>query len=468
MMDKIMKKYLFFIFIFWGWNLLPQLQIPAYYEGYLIQSEDSIFISLKIDTTKNKYFAFLTVPEQMVKDIKSSPFLLGETTVISFSSILAKYVASMSSSRMEGYWKQSGEDIPLTLISTPADKAFRIKRPQQISLDTIPYVIKNVRFSSQKNILLYGQFFLPDTLSAHPAVIMVTGSGPQNMYEEIADHKPFLVIADYLVRRGIGVLLYNERGVYPSTGDFNKATTWDFLEDALAGIQFIKKQSFVNPKKIGIIGHSEGGLIATLASVKSKDLSFAISIGGVFIPCRHVIPHQLEKMLSFKKIPDSVRSAMVEYVELTIQAILQHKNEKQFQKMVKSNLEKVKSKLTLEEIKKYHFDAFCNSMLVMLNDPWTKTFLTIDPSQYVSKIRIPFLAMWGEKDLQVLPIENVQALEKHLNPHSKDLLTIQIFPHLNHLMQPCKTGLPAEYMIIDTTFSVKPLHFMSEWIQKLK
>jgi|GEM_PF-5748974 len=161
----------------------------------------------------------------MVKDIKSSPFLLGETTVISFSCIGAKYVASISSSQMEDYRKQSGEDIPLTLISTPADKAFQIKKPQQILLDTIPCVIKNVRFSNRKNILLYGQFFLPDTLSAHPAVIMVTGSGPQNMHEEIADYKPFLVIADYFVRRGISVLLYNERGVYLSTGGYNKATT---------------------------------------------------------------------------------------------------------------------------------------------------------------------------------------------------------------------------------------------------
>jgi len=462
-----MKKYLFFItFYFQFISFFPQLQVPAYYEGYLFDTKDSIFLSLKIDTTRNKFVAFLTIPEQMVKNIKSLPFQYQDTVKISFATIKATFVAHIDQNRIEGFWQQSRKEIPLTLHFTPAKKAFRIKRPQQVLLDTVSYFVKPIQFSSHKNITLHGQIFLPDTISRHPVVMMVTGSGPQNMYEEIADHQPFLVIADFLVREGIAVLLYNERGVSPSTGDFSSATTYDFLHDALAGVRFLKRYSYADPRKIGIIGHSEGGLIAAIAAAKSKDLAFAISIGGVFIPAKYVIPHQLDKMLRYKNIPDSVRQAMVEYIELCTSSLLLSKNETQLQAALKGNYETIISKFSKEHIQTFHLDAFFQSTMIALTKPWTKAFIAINPSEYVARIKIPFLAIFGEKDTQVLPDENAEALTTHFNPKHKDLLTIKIFPNLNHLMQPCRNGLPEEYMSIDTTFSIKAMQYMSQWIKK--
>lgn len=461
-----MKKYLFLFCFFFAFDFsFSQIQIPSYYEGNLLDAHDSIFLSLKIDTIKKKYVSFLTVPKQWVKDLKSSPFQLQDTVTISFPNIGAKYVAHINQYRIDGFWQQSGKKIQLTLYFTPTEKAFQVRRSQQILLDTVSYFIKPVQFNSNKGITLYGQIFLPDTLSRHPVVMMVTGSGPQNMYEEIAGHRPFLVIADFLVREGIAVMLYNERGVSPSSGSYTKATTLDFLQDALAGIRFLKRFPYADPRKIGIIGHSEGGLIAAMAAAKSKNLAFAIAIAGAFIPCRYIIPHQLDKMLSLKHIPDSVRRVMVAYVDLCIASLLRIKNKTQLQADCDMNYKKVATKLTKEQIDTYHLETFKQSVLVSLTEPWTKKFITINPSIYVAKINIPFLAIWGSKDVQVLPDENAEALKNHFNPKYKKLLTIQIFPDLNHLMQPCQTGLPEEYMMIDTTFSLKPLQFINHWIK---
>jgi len=342
-----------------------------------------------------------------------------------------------------------------------------VQRPQEPT-KPYPYYSEEVTFQNKKtNTSLSGTLTLPKKEGVFPVVILITGSGPQNRNEEILGHKPFLVISDYLTKKGIAVLRYDDRGTGESTGDFATATSADFATDVESAITYLKTRKEINKNKIGLVGHSEGGLIAPIVASKTNEVSFIVLLAGTGIPGNELLLLQQELIARDKGESE-------EDIKKSIQT-----NAKVFEMIVKSNdNSKLKSDLTTlmnETLKKETNSKIPNGMskkdfvLAQVNQitsPWMQYFLKFNPATTLEKVTCPVLAINGEKDLQVPPKENLVAIEKALKKGGNKNVTIIEFPNMNHLFQECKTGSLTEYATIEQTFSPIALAEISNWILK--
>jgi hypothetical protein len=325
-----------------------------------------------------------------------------------------------------------------------------------------------VTFTNDKfNIKLAGTLTIPAGPGPFKAVIMITGSGPQNRNEELMGHKPFLVIADYLSRNGIAVLRFDDRGVGKSQGNYAEATTADLATDAEAAFNFLKKNPKINQKEIGFVGHSEGGLIAPIVAALRSDVGFIVSLAGPGVTGQQIIIRQSQDM---GRISGEKESDIKESTETNkkLYAILRKEkdNKKAEIKILARYREILEKKKTSKEDTEKAVDQL--KMTFGANKyTWFRFFIMTDPSIYWEKVKCPVLALDGEKDLQVAANENLPAIEKALKSSgNKSSKTVKM-TGLNHLFQHCKTGLPAEYATIEETFSPEALKIITDWILAL-
>ena len=335
------------------------------------------------------------------------------------------------------------------------DSTQTAKRPQQ-PVGPFPYDSKEVSFeSSASEVTLAGTLTKPKAPGKYPAVILVSGSGPQNRNSEVEDHKPFEVMADYLTRQGIVVLRYDDRGVSQSTGNFVQSNIADFSRDALAGLAFLKTQANVDSTRLGMIGHSEGGLISLLlAGQHVPDLKFVVSLAGPAMPIDSLMVLQLYHV---------GKSQGLNEAEL---AKVRPINRKNFE-VVKSDLPASKAmSLLLKNMAPVGraSGSFKQELQVMLLEPY-RYFMRIDPVPFIQKINVPLYAAFGDKDIQVPAKENQESLVTNLpgNPQSR----IKTYPNLNHLLQPAVTGSLQEYYTIETTIEPQLLKDIAGWIKGL-
>ncbi|GAI85494.1 unnamed protein product, partial [marine sediment metagenome] len=366
---------------------------------------------------------------------------------------------------IEGEWKQSGGALPLTV--NRVDKAVEILRPQ-VPKKPYPYIEKKVAYTNlNAGVKLVGTLTFPSDEGTFPVVLLITGSGPQDRNETIYNHRPFLVLADYLTRQGIAVLRVDDRGVGESTGDFSQATTEDFASDVLAGIEYLKTCKEIDPRKIGLIGHSEGGLIAPMVAVKSSDVAFIVLMAGPGLTGEEILYLQgtlisramgvsEEDIIKRRQFNEKIFSVLKEEDDSGIA-------EERLRQMFMENWEKMS-----DEEKELIGDpeVFLEAQLQSLLSPWLKFFLTYDPKPTLSKVKFPVLAINGEKDLQVPPEENLSAIEEALLAGGNKNFIIKELPDLNHLFQTAQTGLPTEYAKIEETISPVALKIISDWILK--
>ncbi len=369
-------------------------------------------------------------------------------------------------STIEGTLKQFGQEFPMNLSQTPVEKE-KANRPQEPT-PPYPYYTEEVTFNNDgADITLAGTLSLPKKNGNFPAVILISGSGPQNRNEEVLEHKPFLVIADYLTRNGIAVLRYDDRGVEKSTGNFNTATTADFATDVENAVSYLQTRKEINKKKIGLIGHSEGGIIAPMIAAKSDDLAFIVLLAGTGIPGKQLLDLQqrlmaeasglsgsnLEKMLSITKNAHDIvkKSEGFEQLYTDLSAY--------FKKVLEDNPNSGKpAGISDEDFIKYQVGQFAN--------PWMIYFIKHNPTPVLEKVKCPVLALNGAKDLQVPSEINLRAIREALEKGGNKDVTTKEFAELNHLFQECKTGLPAEYGDIEQTFSPVVLEEILNWILK--
>jgi hypothetical protein len=340
-------------------------------------------------------------------------------------------------------------------------------RPQEPQ-KPYPYYSEEVAFeNSASNATLAGTLTMPRATGHYAAVILITGSGAQNRDEEIAGHKPFLIIADYLTRRGIAVLRFDDRGVGKSTGDFRAATTFDFASDVTSAIEYLKSRMEVDNRKIGLIGHSEGGIIAPLVASSSEDVSFIVLLAGPGIEVRKVLLMQQELIPRAMGVPEAdVQKSLA----VTEQAF----------EMISTSNDRVTLKTALAELIDENYDDTPASLRPqnlsreqviatqseMLSSPWYKILLNYDPAPTLEKVTCPVLALNGEKDIQVTPKHNLDGIRDALKKGGNENVTVKELSGLNHLFQNCTTGSPAEYETIEQTFSPVALEEMSDWILK--
>src|SRR4030066_1104390 len=250
-----------------------EISIEGIWEGKLKVPGVELRIVCKISKNPDgSLTATLDSPDQGVTGIAVEKVMVKDNTLyLEINSVGGIFEGKISSDflTIEGQWKQSGQTLPLTVKRV--NKAVEVFRPQEPK-KPYPYLEEEVVYENKEaEITLTGTLTLPSEQDSFPAVLLITGSGPQDRNEAIAGHRPFLVLADYLTRQGITVLRVDDRGVGESTGDFSQATSGDFASDVLAGIEYLKARKEINPKKIGLVGHSEGGIIAPMVAAKSSD-----------------------------------------------------------------------------------------------------------------------------------------------------------------------------------------------------
>jgi len=364
---------------------------------------------------------------------------------------------------IEGEWKQSGQTLPLTVKRV--DKAVEILRPQEPK-KPYPYIEEEVVYENKEvGITLAGTLTLPPRKGPFPAVLLITGSGPQDRNETIYNHRPFLVLADYLTRQGIAVLRVDDRGVGESTGDFSQATSEDFASDVLAGIEYLKARKEINPKQIGIIGHSEGGLIAPMVAVKSPDLAFIILMAGTGLTGEEILYLQGALISRVMGVSEEDIAKNRQFNEKIFSLIKEEKDEKIIEEKLRQMFMGDWAELNEEEKSKIGDpEEYLKVQLQSLLSPWLKFFLTYDPKPTLSKVKCPVLAINGEKDLQVPPKENLSAIEEALIAGGNKNFTVKELAGLNHLFQTAQTGLPTEYAKIEETISPVALKIVGDWI----
>lgn len=406
-----------------------------------------------------KLVSKLDVPTQGAKDLPvADTKVSGDSIFLNVAMILGKYEGKFTSdSTIEGTWKQSGMSLPLSLKKT--NVVTELKRPQT-PVPPFPYKSEDVEYlNSVSGLKLAGTLTLPENAKNCPAVILISGSGSQDRDETIFEHKPFAVIADYLTRKGIAVLRLDDRGVGGSEGNIRDATSDDFAGDVIAGLEFLKTRKEIDPKKMGLIGHSEGGLIAPIVAAKSKDVAFIVLLAGPGINGEQILYVQGELINRASGLSDNQVNQNKNLQKAIFDIILNEKDSaKQVDRLQRTYTNEMYPMMNNEQ--KKAIDARVNA----INTPWFRYFLTYDPNSTLSKVKCPVLALNGEKDLQVPPKENLEAIKKALTEGgNKNFKTMEI-PGLNHLFQHCKTGLVAEYAQIEETISPEILEIINNWI----
>lgn len=387
-------------------------------------------------------------PSQGAKGIPSQVVLCtADSVAITCNAIGASYKGAISSGAITGRFEQRGFVFPLDLTrEVPLEE----RRPQTPK-PPLPYTVTDTTFTAPDGAVMSATLTLPVSAGSRkiPAVVMVTGSGPQNRDEEYCDHKPFAVIADYLARNGIASLRYDDRGTGSSTGKFSTSTIYTFKDDAVSGFDFLRTIPCIG--YVGVIGHSEGGSIAFMAAAEDK-ADFIISLAGMAMSGKETLMRQNRHSLGRMPLTEADKNASLRLIELGFDSIAAQVTRGTFalidiEALAVANNIQVPAQI-MQSLK----------MTQSTRAPWFDAFLTFDPREYLVKVKCPVLAINGEKDKQVYP-DNLDVIKATV-PHAQ----IRLMPDLNHLMQHAVTGEPTEYDQIRETISPEVLAAIARFI----
>lgn len=398
-------------------------------------------------------------PKQGVSGISGDINVKGDSLFVHLQGGIKVIGRLLGSDSIKATFAQNGVELPLILVrNNGTNKTLKaLKRPQEpippYNYDTLDVEFKN----DYDKITLAGTLTFPKKAGRYPAVVLLTGSGPQNRNEALFGHEPFKVLADYLTNQGIVVLRYDDRGVGKSTGIFETSTIENFSKDAIAALAFLKKQKQVDARKIGVIGHSEGGLIAELLAGQGlPDLSFIVSLAGPAIAINDLMVAQLYAIGKANGMSDF-------NLEVAKQI-----NIKNFE-VVKGDLDTRTAYETLMKnlgiTSENQQNAQMRTELMTMLAPAYRYFLRIEPEKYIRKINVPVFAAFGSLDVQVPADINLKSLFDLLPKNKKNIL--KEYDGLNHLFQKAKTGRVDEYVEIEETMNIQVLQDIAVWIKRL-
>jgi fermentation-respiration switch protein FrsA (DUF1100 family) len=435
--------------------LLPA-QTPATdgaWEGALETPAGKLRLRLNLATVGGKLTANLDSLDQGARGIPCDVITLeGKALKWEIKRLMASYegILNAAGNQVEGKLTQGGATFPLNLAKR--DKPIEPpKRPQEPK-PPFPYKAEEVAFQNKvAGIKLAGTLTLPPGKGPFPAIALITGSGRQNRDEELFGHKPFAVIADYLTRRGVAVLRYDDRGAGASEGKYELATTADLSTDAEAAFDYLKTRPEVDAKKIGLGGHSEGGVIAPMVATRNAQIAFLVLLAGTAVPGDEVLLEQGAAILRAQGASQQVLDAQREMQTNLFAALREAPDAATAEKKLRELL---------------GGSPAIETQVKSLLSPWMRYFLTYDPAVTLTKVKCPVLALNGEKDLQVVATQNLPPLAAALKKAGNKDVTIVRLPGLNHLFQTAQKGTVAEYGEIEETMSPKALETMAEWITK--
>jgi pimeloyl-ACP methyl ester carboxylesterase len=373
---------------------------------------------------------------------------------------------SADGSEIAGDWQQNGKTMPLAFKRL--SQAAKLERPQEPK-KPFPYDDEEVIVENKAaGVKLAGTLTLPRTAGPHPAVVFITGSGPQDRDEALMGHRPFLVLADHLTRQGIAVLRCDDRGTAKSTGDFRKATDADFVEDTLAQVAYLRTRIETDPKCIGLLGHSEGGIIAPRAATKSRDVAFIVLLAGVGVPMEELLVRQGRDIAQVMGASEEMTATSAATQREIFHVVKTEKNPAAADAAVRKLIREQISAMTPEQRQALGLsDDMVDAQVKMVLSPWFRDLVAYDPRPTLQAVKCPVLAINGEKDLQVAAKENLPAIRKALAAGGNQRVKTVALPGLNHLFQSCQTGAIAEYGQIEETFNAAAMKLIADWIREI-
>ena len=356
-------------------------------------------------------------------------------------------------SAIDGQWIH--REFTQPLILNRVSGVHKPRRPQEPE-PPYPYEEEDVAYANLKAwAKLAGTLTYPRKGGPFPAVLLVSGGGAQNRDGLILGHRPFLVMADYLTRQGIVVLRVDDRGVGASTGDRSRATAEDYAQDALAGVEFLKKRPEVDPQRIGLIGHSEGGTVASLAAAQSGDIAFIVMLASPGLPGEEY-NYQFEESMNRALGQGDEALDSILAVQKRVFDVL--KTEKD------TAAARVKLRRILENLEPPMPEEMIEGNLERYLSPWFKYSISYDPAPTLNKVKCPVLALFGEKDIHVPPEGNLERIEQALKEGANPDYRVEVLSGLNHLFQTAETGAPSEYVKIEETIALKALRLIGNWV----
>lgn len=361
-----------------------------------------------------------------------------------------------SAARIAGTFTQSGQRFPFSLERGVVAAAARPQEPEP----PFPYRSEAVRLQNGA-VTLAGTLTLPEGEGPFAAVLLVTGSGPQDRDETIAGHKPFLLLADTLTRAGYATLRLDDRGVGGSSGDLSRVTYNDLTGDVLAGVAFLSAHAAIDRERVGLFGHSEGGYLAPLAAERSDDVAFVILMAGPAVPGEEVLLVQNRLIYEGLGLPETQVEAQVAYIQ-HLSTLLEKEDYRAAKALSRRRvLAQYAALPEAQRLSPAEQEAAVAAQLTSIT-PNFRAFITYDPRPALEALNVPVLAFYGGKDVQVPPRQSAPVLRRILS--DKADATIRVFPDLNHLMQPAATGGLEEYAQIETTLAPAVLELVTDWL----
>lgn len=444
---------------------MKERSLTGSWQGVLSASFGSLRVVFNIKPNAGQgYTATLDSPDQGAFGIAADSVSVKDSLIrISFRSIAGGFdgIHPPGADSMTGTWSQGGGRFPL-VIRYSLKEVELPKRPQEPK-KPYPYRDEDVTIQNPAaGITLAGTFTYPSAGGPVPAVVLITGSGPQDRDETLLGHRPFLVLSDYLTRRAIAVLRVDDRGIGKSTGDFRTATTVDFAGDVKAAVAYLRTRKEVRADKIGLIGHSEGGIIAPIVAAEPGEVAFIVMMAGPGVSGEEIIGTQAALIaLAMGQSQEDVKQA--QDTRTKIFAVVKSGNDSA---AVASELRALLLSSTPSTARKdtQATNMAINAQIAQVTSPWMKSFLTYNPRPTLQKVRCPVLAIAGEMDLQVSPKQNLPEIEAALRAGGNTDFTTRELPGLNHLFQPATKGTPDEYGKIEETISPTALKLIGDWI----
>ena len=436
--------------------------VEGNWSGALDVGTFKLRLVLKISkSAEGKLTATVDSLDQNAKDLVVDTITFEDGTLkFEMKALSASYVGTLSKDgkQLTGKFTQGGE-LLLDFNRVTDVSQMQINRPQTPK-KPYPYKEENVSYENkQDHVNLAATLTLPPGNGPFPAVVMITGSGAQDRDESLLGHQPFLVLADYLTRRGIAVLRADDRGMGGTSKGAPGDTTENYAADALAGVEFLKIRKEINAKQIGLIGHSEGGMAAPMAATKSSDVAFIVLMAGPGISGAALLKRQIG-LIAAAECEREVERAIADGQEL-MTTVLQEKDDavtrQKLHEGAVKRAEAAKKKLDARL-------AAADAKNAAWATPWFRYFLGYDPRPTLMKIRVPVLAINGEKDLQVPAKEDLEAIDQALKDGGNQDYKIVLLPKLNHLFQTTKTGAPSEYAQLEETLAPVALQTIGDWI----
>jgi fermentation-respiration switch protein FrsA (DUF1100 family) len=448
-----------------GWGIsacpAPPQSVAGKWLGIIKALGMELRIAFEIsETNEGGYSAVLHSIDQGAMNIPMSTVTLnGDSLRLELKSVFA-YEGRLQSdaNTINGNWVQ-GDLTPL--VMKRVDKIPELNRPQTPK-KPYPYIDEEVVYENPKaNIRIAGTLTIPRGTGPFPAVLLVAGSGPADRDESVLGHEPFLVLADHLTRQGIAVLRADKRGIGKTTGTFRGSGMEEFASDALAGVEYLKSRPEVDAKRIGLVGHSEGGSVAPMVAVQTRDVSYLVLLASQGISYYDILVMQDGTEAKAAGKTDEEVELIRGFSRRFYTIVLQSKDASEIERETKA----LYATLTDAETKALGWPNLGGTLsLSWALHPESPEALRFDVRPFLRKVRCPVLALNGDKDCQVPPRENLGGIERELNAGGNRNYTIRELPGLNHLFQTCGTGATSEYVKIEETMSPLVLQAVSDWI----